>query len=80
MSRKSSMHTDGESDGCVLRRKCPKKGEPAPAEGKEGRRTAKENIEQATAPRTQIRISELSDLLGVSPRPLPAQPLASDRE
>jgi len=31
----------------------------------EGRRPIKENIEQATAPRTQSRISELSDLLGV---------------
>jgi hypothetical protein len=31
----------------------------------EGRRPTKENIGQATAPRTQSRISELSDLLGV---------------
>ena len=31
----------------------------------EGRRPAKENIEQATAPRTQSRTGELSDLSGV---------------
>jgi hypothetical protein len=31
----------------------------------EGSRPTKENIGQATAPRTQSRISELSDLLGV---------------
>jgi len=65
MSRKSGMHVDGESDGRVLPTKCPNKGEPSPAEDMEGRRPAKENIEQATEPRTQSRISELSDLLGV---------------
>jgi hypothetical protein len=59
------MHVDGESDGRVLPTKCPNKGEPSPAEDMEGRRPAKENIGQATAPRTQSRISELSDLLGV---------------
>src|ERR1700676_3403914 len=65
MSRKSNMHAGGESDGCVLPTKCPNNsGEPL-AEGMEGRRPAKENIGQATAPRTQSRISELSDLLGV---------------
>jgi len=31
----------------------------------EGRQPTKENIGQATAPRTQSRISDLSDLLGV---------------
>jgi hypothetical protein len=31
----------------------------------EGRQPIKENIGQATAPRTRSRISELSDLLGV---------------
>ena len=35
------------------------------AEGMEGRRPTKENIGQATPPRTQSRISELSDLHGV---------------
>jgi RNA-directed DNA polymerase len=45
--------------------KCPNKGGQPPAEGMEGRQPTKENIGQATAPRTQSRISELSDLLGV---------------
>src|SRR5271157_2936452 len=45
--------------------KCPNKGEQAPAEGMEGRRPTKENIGQATPPRTQSRTSELSDLHGV---------------
>lgn len=45
--------------------KCPNNdGEPS-AEGLEGRRPAKENTKQATAPRTQSRNGELSDLLGV---------------
>jgi len=65
MSQKSNMHAGGESDGCVLPTKCPNKGGPPPAEGMEGRQPTKENIGQATAPRTQSRISELSDLLGV---------------
>jgi hypothetical protein len=65
MSRKSSMHAGGESDGCVVPSKCPNNGGQPPAEGMEGRQPAKENIVQATAPRTQSRISELSDLLGV---------------
>ena len=34
-------------------------------EGPEGRQSAKENIGQATAPRTQSRIGESSGLLGV---------------
>src|SRR5271170_4913054 len=45
--------------------KSPNKGEQAPAEGMEGRRPTKENIGQATPPRTQSRTSELSDLRGV---------------
>ena len=65
MSQKSNMHAGGESDGCVLPTKCPNKGGPPPAEGMEGRQPTKENIGQATAPRTQSRIGELSDLLGV---------------
>ena len=65
MSQESNMHADGESDGCVVPTKCPNKGGKPPAEGMEGRQPAKENIGQATAPRTQSRISELSDLLGV---------------
>ena len=62
MSQKSNMHAGGESDGCVVPTKCPNKGGQPPAEGVEGRRPTKENIEQATAPRTQSRISESSGL------------------
>jgi hypothetical protein len=65
MSQKANMHAGGESDGCVLPTKCPNKGGPTPAEDAEGRQPTKENAGQATAPRTQSRISELSDLLGV---------------
>ena len=65
LSPKSNMHVDGESDGRILPAKCPNKGEQAPAEGMEGRRPTKENIGQATPPRTQSRTSELSDLRGV---------------
>lgn len=65
MSQKSNMHIGGESDGCVVPTKCPNNGGRLPAEGMEGRRPTKENTGQATAPRTQSRISELSDLLGV---------------
>ena len=65
MSQKSNMHVDGESDGRVVPTKCPNKGGQPSAEGVEGRRPTKENIEQATAPRTQSRTSELSGLLGV---------------
>ena len=65
MSQKSNMHAGGESDGCVVPSKCPNKGGQAPAEGMEGRQSTKENAGQATAPRTQSRIGEWSDLLGV---------------
>jgi group II intron reverse transcriptase/maturase len=65
MSRESNTHAGGESDGCVLPLKCSNKGGKPLAEGAEGRQPTKENIGQATAPRTQSRISELSDLLGV---------------
>jgi len=65
LSQKSNMHVGGESDGCVLPSKCPNKSGKPLAEGMEGRQPTKENIEQATAPRTQSRIGELSDLLGV---------------
>src|SRR5262249_6699835 len=59
------MHAGGESDGCVVPSKCPNNGGKPLAEGIEGRQPTKENIGQATAPRTQSRISELSDLLDV---------------
>jgi group II intron reverse transcriptase/maturase len=65
MSQKSNMHAGGESDGCVVPSKCSNKGGQLPAESMEGRQPTKENIGQATAPRTQSRIGELSDLLGV---------------
>jgi len=65
MSRKTNMYGGGESDGCVVPSKCPNNGGQPPAEGMEGRQPTKENIGQATAPRTQSRIGELSDLLGV---------------
>ncbi len=65
LSPKSNIHVGGESDGCVVPTKCRSKRGKLPAEGMEGRRPATENIGQATAPRTQSRISELSDLLGV---------------
>jgi RNA-directed DNA polymerase len=65
VSQKSNMHVNGESDGRVVPAKCPNKGEQAPAEGMEGRRPTKENIGQATPPRTQSRTRELSDLHGV---------------
>jgi RNA-directed DNA polymerase len=65
MSLKSNMHVGGESDGCVVPMKSPNKGGQPPAEGREGRRPAKENIAQATAPRTQSRIGELTGLNGV---------------
>lgn len=65
MSQKSSMQVDGESDGRTVPTKCPNKGGKPLAEGMEGRQPTKENIGQATAPRTQSRISELSDLHGV---------------
>jgi len=65
LSQESSMHAGGESDGCVVPSRCSNKGGQPPAEGTEGRQPTKENIGQATAPRTQSRISELSDLLGV---------------
>jgi hypothetical protein len=74
LSQKSNMHVDGESDGRIVPAKCPNKGEQAPAEGMEGRRPTKENIGQATPPRTQSRTSELSDLLGVREEPCASTP------
>jgi RNA-directed DNA polymerase len=65
MSQTSNMHAEGESDGCVVPAKCSNNGGLPSAESMEGRRPTKENIGQATAPRTQSRIGELSDLNGV---------------
>ncbi len=65
MSRKSNVNVARESEGGVVPTKCPNKGGGAPAEDMEGRRPTKENAGQTTAPRTQSRTSELSDLSGV---------------
>src|SRR5262249_61436882 len=65
MSKKANRRAGGESDGGVLPTRFPNKGGQPPAEGMEGRQPTKENTGQATAPRTQSRISELSDLRGV---------------
>src|ERR1700685_1407184 len=65
MSRESNMHAGGESDGCVVPTKCSNNGGPPLAEGMEGRRPAKENIEQSPALRTLSRISAGSGFLGV---------------
>jgi len=65
MSPTTNMHVGGESDGCIVPMKCPNNGGQPPAEDAEGRQPTKENIVQATAPRTQSRTGELSDLRGV---------------
>jgi RNA-directed DNA polymerase len=65
MSRESNMDAGGESDGCVVPTKCSNNCGQPQAEGMEGRRPAKENIEQSPAPRTLSRISTGSGLLGV---------------
>jgi hypothetical protein len=65
MSPKSTMDGGGESDGRVVPTKCLNNGGQPPAEGMEGRRPTKENIEQPTPLRTQSRSSESSGLLGV---------------
>jgi hypothetical protein len=65
MSPKSIMHVGGESDGCVVPTKCPNNDGQPSAEGMEGRRPTKENIEQPTPLRTQRRASESRGLLGV---------------
>ena len=59
------MQTGGESDGRIVPTKGPNSEGQPKGEGLEGRRPTKENIGQATPPRTQSRTSELSDLLGV---------------
>jgi RNA-directed DNA polymerase len=65
MSQESSRHVGGESDGCVVPTKGPNNSGEPPAEGREGRRPAKENIVPAAAPRTRRRIGESSDRDGV---------------
>jgi hypothetical protein len=68
LSSKSNMSVDGESDDRTVPAKCRNNGDQAPADGMEGRRSTKENIEQATPPRTQSRISELSGVREVARR------------
>src|SRR5436190_17554131 len=65
MSHTSDAYVTGESDGRVLPTKRPNDGGDPLAEGAEGRRPTKENIEQPTGPRTQSRTSASSGLLGV---------------
>jgi RNA-directed DNA polymerase len=65
VSRTSTMHVDGESDGRIVPTKGPNVDDRVSAEAPEGRRPTKENTEQATAPRTQSRTSASSALLGV---------------
>ncbi len=65
LSRKSSMHVGGESDGRTVPTKYPNKGGKSLAEDAEGRRPAKENTEQTSASRTQSRVNASKGLLGV---------------
>src|SRR6202162_2240640 len=65
MSQKSNMHVAGESDGRTVPTKCPNKNGKPLAEGMEGRRPTKENIEQTTASQTQSWVNASSGLFGV---------------
>src|SRR6267143_12994 len=65
MNQKSNMHVAGESDGRTVPTKCPNKSGKPLAEGMEGRRPTKENIEQTTASQTQSWVNASSGLLGV---------------
>ncbi len=65
MSPKATVDVGGESDGREVPTKCPNNDGQPPAEGMEGRRPTKENVEQPTTLRTQSRASESSGLLGV---------------
>src|SRR5260370_12871680 len=64
MNQKSNMHVAGESDGRTVPTKCPNKSGKPLAEGMEGRRPTKENIEQTTASQTQSWVNASSGLLG----------------
>ena len=63
--RTPNMYVDGESDGRIVLTKGPNKDGRPFAEVLEGRRPTTENIQQATASRTQRRTSASSALLGV---------------
>src|SRR6266436_5290882 len=63
--QKSNMHVDGKSDGREVPTKWPNKSGNPLAEGMEGRRPTKENIEQTTASQTQSWGDALPGLGGV---------------
>jgi RNA-directed DNA polymerase len=65
MNQKSNRHVAGESDGPTVPTKCPNQNGKPLAEGMEGRRPTKENIEQTTASQTQSWVNASSGLLGV---------------
>jgi len=65
MNQKSSMNVGGESDGREVPAKGPNNDGNPSAEGSEGRRPAKENIEQTTTSQTQSWAHVLSGLRGV---------------
>ena len=65
---KPDIDADEKSDACVVPMNDPNNGaasKPASAEGLEGRRAAKRNVEQAPAPRTQSRTRASTGLDGV---------------
>ena len=65
---KPDIDADEKSDACVVPMNDPNNGaasKPASAEGPEGRRAAKRNVEQAPAPRTQSRTRASTGLDGV---------------
>jgi RNA-directed DNA polymerase len=68
MNQKSSMNVGGESDGCEVPAKSLNKDGRSSAEGSEGRRPTKENIEQTTTSRTQSWGEVLSGLRDVRER------------
>ena len=68
MNQKSSMNVGGESDGRVVPAKSLNKDGRSSTEGSEGRRRAKENIEQTTTSRTQSWANVLSGLRDVRKR------------
>ena len=65
MNQKSSMNVGRESDGREVPAKSLNKDGRSSAEGSEGRRPAKENIEQTTTSQTQSWANVLSGLRGV---------------
>ena len=65
MNQKSSMNGGRESDGREVPAKSLNKDGISSAEGSEGRRSAKENIEQTTTSQTQSWANVLSGLRGV---------------